>query len=81
MPEDSMAGDELASPPQVGDSASAVTVPMGLLPGCKVGDTYTVKSVDGDNVTLEAMPSDNEDTEQWGNDAIAHVKEKGMTDA
>lgn len=80
MSDGSDAGDSLASPSQIGASKD-VTIPADLLPGCKAGDTYTVKSMDGDNVTLEAMPSDNEDTEQWGNDAIAHVKEKGMTDA
>lgn len=79
---DTGAGDALASPPQVGDSAAQpATVPMDLLPGCKVGDTYTVKAVDGDNVTLEAGPAagdDGESTEQWGKDAIAHVNKGGM---
>lgn len=65
-PEDSGAGDQLAAPPQVGDSASkTITVPADLMPNCKVGDSYTVKSMEGDNVTLEMTPG--EDTgDDWG---------------
>jgi hypothetical protein len=81
MSEGSDAGDALAAPPQVGDS-SPITVPVDMLPGCKVGDTYTVKSVDGDNATLESASSDSGDTtEQWGKDAIAHVNSKGGQNA
>jgi hypothetical protein len=77
---DSGAGDALAGGSQVGDSGSQpVTVPMDMLPGCKVGDTYTVKSVDGENVTLEAAPAAGgmDDDEQYTKDAVAHVAAKG----
>lgn len=80
MPGDSEAGDALAGGAQVGD-AKTITIPADLLPGCKAGDTYTVKSMDNDNVTLEAVPSgadDGESTEKWGQDAIAHVNKGGM---
>lgn len=78
MSEGSDAGDALASPQQAGASKD-VTIPADLLPGCKAGDTYTVKSMDGDNVTLSAMPSD-DDGDEWGNSLIADVK-KGAPDA
>lgn len=77
---DTGAGDALAGGSQVGDSASQpVTVPMDLLPGCKPGDTYTVKSVDGDNVTLEATPAAGgmDEDEQYTKDASDYVKSKG----
>lgn len=62
------AGDDLASPPQVGEADSGtVTVPMDLLQGCKVGDTYTVKSTDNGEVTLSKGASD--DMADWENDA------------
>ena len=80
MAEDSDAGDALAAPPQVGDmAAKTVTVPADLLPDCKVGDTYTVKTMDGDNVTLEAAPSAAPEDEggEWGDGLVNHVKEKG----
>jgi hypothetical protein len=62
---DTGTGDGQASPPQMGDGAKTVTIPADMLPGCKAGDTYTVKSMDGDNVVLEAMPSSGGD-EEWG---------------
>lgn len=73
------AGDALAGGSPVGDSSSqSVTVPMDLLPGCKPGDTYTVKSVDGDNVTLEAAPAaDGGDDDSYAKDASAYVQSKG----
>lgn len=79
MDENSDAGDALAGGAQVGDmSDNTVTVPMDMLPGCKVGDTYTVKSVDGDNVMLEAMPAQGmDDDAQYTKDAVAHVTAKG----
>lgn len=79
MDENSDAVDALAGGAQVGDmSENTVTVPMDMLPGCKVGDTYTVKSVDGDNVMLEAMPSQGmDDDAQYTKDAVAHVAAKG----
>ena len=76
--DDTAAGDELAGGSQVGESANTVTVPMAMLPGCKPGDTYTVQSVDGDNVTLEAAPAAGmDDDEQYTKDAVAHVAAKG----
>ncbi len=80
MSEGSDAGDELASPPQVGDSKT-VTIPADLMPGCKAGDTYTVKSMDGDNVTLEAMSSGGDDGADWGKNAIDYVNSKGGQNA
>lgn len=79
MSDGSDAGDALAGGSPVGDGGSQpVTVPMDLLPGCKPGDTYTVKSVDGDNVTLEAAPAAGmDDDEQYTKDAVAHVAAKG----
>ena len=76
---DSDAGDALAGGSPVGGmSDNTVTVPMDMLPGCKVGDTYTVKSVDGDNVMLEATPAAGmDDDEQYTKDAVAHVAAKG----
>lgn len=59
------AGDSLAAPPQVGDSANTVTVPADALPGCKVGDTYTVKSVGDGNVVLTMAPSE-DSGDDWG---------------
>ena len=49
------AGAALGAPPPEG-GAAPVTVPADLLPGAKPGDTFTVKSVDGGNVTLEHQP-------------------------
>ena len=76
---DSDAGDALAGGSPVGGmSDKTVTVPMDMLPGCKVGDTYTVKSVDGDNVTLEATPAQGmDDDEKYTQDASDYVKSKG----
>jgi hypothetical protein len=69
MPEDSGAGDELAAPPKVGDMASkSLTVPREYLPNCKVGDTYTVKSADDDNVVLEDAGGSMDGDPQWGSD-------------
>jgi len=64
---ESGAGDELAAPPQVGDMApKGVTIPADMMPGCKVGDTYTVKSMDNDNIMLEPAGGSEEDGEGWG---------------
>jgi hypothetical protein len=73
MPGDSEAGDQLAAPPQVGDMASGITVPREYLPNCKVGDTYTVKSADGDNVVLE--DSKGPDDESYNADMVNAMKE------
>lgn len=76
-------GDEGAaggSPPQAGAGMSEpIQVPMSMLPGCKVGDTYTVKSVDGDTVTLEAGGGSGmgDDGEGWGKGLVDAVNQKG----
>jgi len=75
MPPDDSAGDALASPPQVGE-AKTVTIPADLLSNCKVGDTYTVKSMDNDNVTLEMTPGEESD-EDYGAGLVDYVKKNG----
>ena len=72
---ESSAGDELAGGDQMG-SSNMVTIPAGLMPGCKAGDTYTVKSMDGDNVNLEMTPGADDD-EDWAAGAIDHVNKNG----
>jgi hypothetical protein len=69
--EESGAGDESAGGDQMGAS-SMVTIPADLMPGCKAGDTYTVKSMDGDNVMLEA-DSMGDSGSKWGDDLVKHV--------
>lgn len=54
------AADSLSTDPKT------ITLPMADLPGCKVGDEYTVKAVDGDTVTLEV--SAGEPGDDWGGD-------------
>jgi len=71
----SRAGDSLASGDQVGKSKE-ITVPMDLLPGCKAGDTYTVKSIEGDNVVLESSGNE-ESNESWGDGLVNAVKKGG----
>lgn len=65
------AGDQLAAPPQKGEMASGITVPREYLQNCKVGDTYTVKSVDDDNVVLEDMKSGDD---SYNDDMVNYVK-------
>jgi hypothetical protein len=66
------AGAELAAPPAEGTEGTeatqgaAATVPAEMLPGCKPGDSYTVKSVDGGNVTLEHQAGAGDGDEGWG---------------
>lgn len=76
MPPEDSAGDSLAAPPQVGDANSkSVTVPADLMPGCKVGDTYTVKAMDGDNVTLEmGAAGAGASGDDWGDGLVKAVK-------
>lgn len=61
---DPSAANALEKPDQAPD-AKTVTVPMSMLPGCKVGDTYKVESVNGDNVTLSCESCG--DDSEWGN--------------
>jgi len=76
MPEGSGAGDQLAAPPQVGSMApKGLTVPREYLPNCKVGDTYTVKSADEDNVVLEDSKS--EEGDGYNSDMVAAMKQGG----
>lgn len=73
MSEGSDMGDGAASPPQMGE-AKTVTIPADLMPGCKAGDTYTVKSMDGDNVMLEMAPGAGGGEGDWGDDLVKHVE-------
>ncbi len=58
--------DEIVEPMPEGES-KAITVPMDMMPGCKPGDTYTVKSVDDGNVVLDYAPAaGGDDSEEWG---------------
>jgi hypothetical protein len=72
---DASAGDELAGGSPMGASKD-ITIPADLMPGCKAGDTYTVKSMDGDNVTLEASGGE-PDSDEWGKGAVDFVKQNG----
>ncbi len=69
------AGDGASGGTQMGESKT-ITVPADLMPGCKAGDTYTVKAMDGDNVTLEMAPGaggEGEGEGNWGEDLVKHV--------
>lgn len=44
----------------------SVTVPMDMLPGCKVGDVYTVKSVADGNAVLDYAPGEGSEEDDWG---------------
>lgn len=49
-----------------GDQASnLVTVPMDMLPGCKVGDTYKVTSAEGGQVVMEKEMGGGDEVEDW----------------
>lgn len=75
--DESGAGDELAGGDQMG-SSKMVTVPADLMPGCKAGDTYTVKSMEGDNVNLEMTPgAGSEGDGDWGDGLVKHVTAGG----
>ncbi len=67
--DDGSAGGEQMGEPKT------VTVPADLMPGCKAGDTYTVKAMDGDNVTLEMAPGAGGEggEENWGDALVKHV--------
>lgn len=63
----------MASPPQVGASGTC-TIPADLLPDAKVGATYTVKSMDGDNVVLESSSAGAGSPDTWNDDAVTAMK-------
>ena len=73
---DAPPGDALTPPGADGGGASLVTVPMNMLPGCKVGDTYKVASVDQGEVQMEHMPGPGDesgDIDQYAADAKSAV--------
>ena len=66
--EKNAAGDQLGSP--AADGEGMASIPADMLEGAAVGDTYTVTSVDSDNVMLKKQGDQDAEDASWKKGAV-----------